>query len=50
MANESLKKSMDQRSAYAEETSMLREELEKERRAHVVSKIQIELRLAQVKA
>ena len=50
MANNSLRKSRDQRSAHTEETSMLREELEKEKRAHAESKIQFELGLAQAKA
>ena len=39
MANDSLRKSREQRSAHAEETAKLREELEKEMRAHVESKI-----------
>ena len=50
MANESMRKSRDQRRAFAEETSKLREELEKERRAHAESKIRLELELAQAKA
>ena len=50
MANESMRKSRDQRRAYVEETSKLREELEKERRAHAESKIRFELELAQAKA
>ena len=50
MANESMRKSRDQRRAYAEETSKLWEELEKEKRAHVESKIRFELELTQAKA
>ena len=50
MANESMRKSMEQRKAFAEETSKLREELEKERKAHAETKIRLELELAQAKA
>ena len=50
MANESIRKSRDQRRGFSEETSKLREELEKERRAHAESKIQLELEVAQAKA
>ena len=49
MANESMRKSRAQRRAYAEETSKLREELEKERRDHAESKIRFELEMAQAK-
>ena len=50
MANESMRKSRDQRRAFTEETSKLRKELEKERRAHAESKIRLELELTQAKA
>ena len=50
MANESMRKSRAQRRAYAEETSKLREELEKEKRAYAESKIRFELELTQAKA
>ena len=49
LANESLRSSRDRRRAHAEEITKLREELEKERRAHADSKIQFELGLAQAK-
>ena len=49
LANESLRSSRDRRRAHAEEIAKLREELEKERRAHADSKIQFELGLAQAK-
>ena len=50
MANDSMRKSREQRKAFAEETSKLREELEKEREAHAETKIRLELELAQAKA
>ena len=50
MANESMRKSREQRRAFTEETSKLREELEKEREAHAETKIRLELELAQAKA
>ena len=50
MASESVRKFRDQRRAFAEETSKLREELEKERGAHAESKIRLELELTQAKA
>ena len=43
-------RSREQRKAFVEETSKLREELEKERRAHAETKIRLELELAQAKA
>ena len=49
-ATESMRKSREQRRAFAEETSKLREELEKEIRAHAETKIWLELELAQAKA
>ena len=50
MANESMRKSREQRRAFAEETSKLREELEKEKKAHAEAKIRLELELAQARA
>ena len=50
MANECMRKSREQRRAFAEETSKLREELEKERKAHAKTNIRLELELAQAKA
>ena len=50
MANESMRKSREQRRAFAEETSKLREELEKERKAHAETKIWLKLELAQARA
>ena len=49
-ATRSMVKSREQRKAFVEETSKLREELEKERRAHAETKIRLELELAQAKA
>ena len=49
-ATESMRKSREQWRAFTEETSKLREELEKERNAHAETKIRLELELAQAKA
>ena len=49
-ATRSLVRTREQRKAFVEETSKLREELEKERRAHAETKIRLELELAQAKA
>ena len=49
-ATRSLVKSREQRKVIVEETSKLREELEKEKRGHAETKIRLELELAQAKA
>ena len=49
-ATRSLAKSRLQRKSFVEETSKLREELEKEKMSHAETKIRLELELAQAKA
>ena len=46
-ATRSLVRSREQRKSFVEETSKLREELVKEKRAHAKTKIRLELELAQ---
>ena len=49
-ATRSLVKSREQRKSFVEETSKLREELEREKKGHAETKIRLELGLAQAKA
>ena len=49
-ATRSLVKSREQRKSFMEETSKLREELEKEKRSHAETKIRLDLEPAQAKA